>query len=350
MNEALPGLAAARTAGETAKSAAGRPAPLARRIAYAVLIGYALLMFVPFAWSLITSFKTLPDSVKLTLIPDPFTFAAYDYIFTKLDPALPRLFFNSGLIAGVVTAHERGPWVHRGLCLRAPHFPGREILFLIVLATLMIPDQLRLVPVYLILNGLGLTKGVLQYAGVILVLAISATSIFLMRQYFLSIPKEIEEAARIDGASFFTTFWRVMLPLAGPAARGRRDPPVPGHLERLLLAVHHHPGPRPVHRSGGPQLLPVSRRPGDELAAVDGDGRDGHPACPRPLPLLPALLRRGDRGQWRQGLRQRPRSPAPSRTRLPEAGDRHPRRPDATTISTRCDWWPRTWCGASPLP
>ena len=70
-----------------------------RRLAYVVLIGYALLMFVPFAWSLITSFKTLPDSVQLTFIPDPFTFAAYDYIFTKLDPALPRLFFNSGLIA-----------------------------------------------------------------------------------------------------------------------------------------------------------------------------------------------------------------------------------------------------------
>ncbi|MFL5643807.1 MAG: carbohydrate ABC transporter permease, partial [Chloroflexota bacterium] len=97
------------------------------------------------------------------------------------------------------------------------HFRGREVLFLIVLATLMIPDQLRLVPVYLILNTLGLTKGVAQYGGVILVLAISATSIFLLRQYFLSIPREIEEAARIDGAGYFTTFWRVMLPLAGPA-------------------------------------------------------------------------------------------------------------------------------------
>ena len=81
----------------------------------------------------------------------------------------------------------------------------------------MIPDQLRLVPVYLILNTFGLTKGVAQYAGVILVLAISATSIFLLRQYFQSIPREIEEAARIDGAGYFTTFWRVMLPLAGPA-------------------------------------------------------------------------------------------------------------------------------------
>ena len=96
-------------------------------------------------------------------------------------------------------------------------FPFREVLFVIVLASLMIPDQLRLVPVYLILNTFGLTKGVLQYGGVILVLAISATSIFLMRQYFMSIPREIEEAARIDGAGYFATFRQVMLPLAGPA-------------------------------------------------------------------------------------------------------------------------------------
>ncbi len=217
VNDALPGLAAARTAGETAKSAPAGRRRWPRRLAYAVLIGYALLMFVPFAWSLVTSFKTLPDSVKLTFIPDPFTLAAYDFIFNKLDPPLPRLFFNSGLIAGAVTITNVVLGSIAGYAFARLSFPGREVLFLVVLATLMIPDQLRLVPVYLILNGLGLTKGVLQYAGVILVLAISATSIFLMRQYFLSIPKEIEEAARIDGASFFTTFWRVMLPLAGPA-------------------------------------------------------------------------------------------------------------------------------------
>jgi multiple sugar transport system permease protein len=66
-------------------------------------------------------------------------------------------------------------------------------------------------------NTLGLTRGDLQYVAVITVLAISATSVFLMRQAFLSLPKELEEAARIDGASFFTTFRRVMLPLVGPA-------------------------------------------------------------------------------------------------------------------------------------
>jgi multiple sugar transport system permease protein len=188
-----------------------------RRLAYVLLIAYAIVMFIPFIWSLITSFKTLPDSVQLTFIPDPFTLQAYDYVFNELDPSLPRLFFNSGLIAIAVTTTNVVLGSIAGYAFARLRFPGREVLFLVVLATLMIPDQLRLVPVYLILNTIGLTKGVAQYGGVILVLAISATSIFLLRQYFLSIPHEIEEAARIDGASYFGTFWRVMLPLAGPA-------------------------------------------------------------------------------------------------------------------------------------
>jgi multiple sugar transport system permease protein len=213
---ALPGLTDARPAARAAAPGVGRRR-WQKRLVYVLLIGYAILMFVPFAWSLITSFKTLPDSVQLTFIPNPFTLDAYDYVFNKLDPPLPRLFFNSGVIAGAVTVSNVVLGSIAGYAFARLRFPGRELLFLVVLATLMIPDQLRLVPVYLILNTIGLTKGVAQYAGVTLVLAISATSIFLMRQYFLSIPHEIEEAARIDGAGYFTTFSRVMLPLAGPA-------------------------------------------------------------------------------------------------------------------------------------
>jgi multiple sugar transport system permease protein len=201
----------------TSPTAAGSRNPWPRRIAYVVLIGYALLMFVPFIWSVVTSFKTLPDSVRLTFIPDPFSIDAYDEVFNRLEPSLPRLFFNSGLIAGVVTVSNVVLGSIAGYAFARLRFPGREIIFLVVLATLMIPDPLRLVPVYLMLNAIGLTKGILQYAGVMLVLAISASSIFLLRQYFLSIPRELEEAARIDGAGFFKTFRSVMLPLAGPA-------------------------------------------------------------------------------------------------------------------------------------
>lgn len=188
-----------------------------RRIAYAILTAYAILMFVPFGWSVITSFKTLPDSVRLTIFPQPFTLAGWEFAFSQLTPPLPVMFLNSVIIATVVTITNLVLGSMAGYAFARLRFPGRETLFLIVLATLMIPDQLRLVPVYLLLNALGLTKGVAQYAGVMVILAIAGTSIFLLRQYFLSIPRELEEAAKLDGAGFFTTFWRVILPLAGPA-------------------------------------------------------------------------------------------------------------------------------------
>ena len=190
---------------------------LRRRIAYVFLVTYAILMMVPFAWSVVTSFKTLPDSVQLTWIPDPFTLQAWEYVFTNLDPSIFRLFFNSGGIALAITVSNLVLASLAGYAFARLRFPGRELLFLIVLATLMIPDQLRLVPVYLIMNTLGLTRGPGEYAAVVLVMAVMGTNVFLMRQYFLSIPPEIEEAARMDGAGAFTTFSRVMLPLAGPA-------------------------------------------------------------------------------------------------------------------------------------
>jgi multiple sugar transport system permease protein len=188
-----------------------------RTIAYVLMTAYALLMFVPFAWTVITSFKTRPDALRLTIIPEPVTFAGWQYAIENLDPSIVTLFTNSAILAGAVTITNLILGSIGGYAFARLRFPGREILFLVVLATLMIPDQLRLVPVYVLFNVFGLTRGIGQYVSVILVLAISATSIFLFRQYFLSIPRDLEEAARIDGAGFFTTFARVMLPLATPA-------------------------------------------------------------------------------------------------------------------------------------
>jgi multiple sugar transport system permease protein len=188
-----------------------------RTLAYAALIFYALLMFVPFVWMIITSFKTQPDSVRLTFVPDPLTFEAWQRAFTELNPSLLQLFFNSALVAGAVTVTNVVLGSMAGYAFARLRFPGREALFILVLGTMMIPDQLRLVPIYQLMNTAGLLRGPLQYVAVILVLAVAAVSVFLMRQYFLSIPRDLEEAAKIDGAGFFTTFWRVMLPLATPA-------------------------------------------------------------------------------------------------------------------------------------
>jgi len=188
-----------------------------RALGYGFLTAYALLMFVPFAWTVITSFKTQPDSVRMTFIPDPITVEGWKRAFNELNPPVMQLFLNSAIIAGTVTITNVVLGSMAGYAFARLRFPGREFLFLLVLGTLMIPDQLRMVPVYQIMQTLGLSRGDLQYGGVILILAISATSVFLLRQYFLTIPRDLEEAAKIDGAGFFTTFWRVMLPLASPA-------------------------------------------------------------------------------------------------------------------------------------
>jgi multiple sugar transport system permease protein len=190
---------------------------LRRTIAYALMLAYALLMFVPFTWTVVTSIKTRPDALNLELIPDPVSFDGWRFTLENLQPSIVTLFTNSAILAGSVTVSNLVLGSLAGYAFARLRFPGREVLFLVVLATLMIPDPLRLVPVFVLMNTFGLTQGSGQYISVFLVLAISATSIFLLRQYFLSIPHDLEEAARIDGAGFFTTFTRVMLPLATPA-------------------------------------------------------------------------------------------------------------------------------------
>jgi multiple sugar transport system permease protein len=208
-----------RPAPATLRPVGDRGARWRRGIAYALLIGYGLLMLVPFAWTVITSFKTQPDAVSLTVIPSPIVFEGWETAFTQLDPALPRLFLNSLIVAGSVTLSNVILGTMAGYAFARLRFPGREVLFVIVIGSLMIPDQLRLVPVYILLNNVVdlVNSGPTNYLSVVVVLAIQAESVFLLRQYFLTIPRDYEEAARIDGAGFFTTFARVMLPLATPA-------------------------------------------------------------------------------------------------------------------------------------
>jgi multiple sugar transport system permease protein len=207
-----------------ATDAAQSTAPIAPRegggrrvIAYVLLTAWALLMFVPFAWTVITSLKDRPEALRMTLPASP-DIEAYTYAWTSIDPSLPQMFANSIGLAAAVTASNVFLGSLAGYAFARLRFPGRDILFLVVLATLMIPDQLRVVPVYQIMNFLDFTgSSPTNYLSVFLVLAISATSIFLLRQYFLTIPVDLEEAARIDGAGYFRTFWSVILPLASPA-------------------------------------------------------------------------------------------------------------------------------------
>jgi multiple sugar transport system permease protein len=183
-----------------------------RTVLYGLLIVAALLFFTPFVYSVLTSFKTLPDSVNVTFIPHPWTSAAWKTIWTQYDFA--RYLENSAFLAVTITACQIFLGGLGGYAFARLRFPGRELLFLLVLGTLMVPDQLRFVPVFVMLTNWGL---IASFKGYILITLASATTLFFMRQYFLTIPKDFEEAAKLDGAGYFKTFWRIMLPLALPA-------------------------------------------------------------------------------------------------------------------------------------
>ena len=183
-----------------------------RLVLYVLLIAIALLFFTPFVWTVSTSFKTLPDSANFNFIPHPFTTAAWESVWNDYD--FKRYALNSLFLAVTVTVLNLFLASLGGYAFARLRFPGREVLFVLVLGTLMIPDQLRLIPVFVMLTNWHLIG---NFSGYILINLVTAVNLFFMRQYFLTIPRDFEEAAKLDGAGYFKTYWRIMLPLAGPA-------------------------------------------------------------------------------------------------------------------------------------
>jgi multiple sugar transport system permease protein len=183
-----------------------------RTVLYVLLLAISLLFFVPFIWTLTTSFKTLPDSVGVNLLPHKWVTDAWSTIWNQYDFGL--YIRNSFFLAAVVVTANIVLAGLGGYAFARLRFPGREVLFWLVLATLMVPDQLRLIPVFVMLTNWHL---IASFSGYILINLVTATNLFFMRQYFLTIPKDFEEAAKLDGAGHFKIFWKVMLPLAGPA-------------------------------------------------------------------------------------------------------------------------------------
>ena len=200
--------------GETYIPAKARSDVLRKALLYAVMLAVAALFIVPFLWDLITSFKSIPDTTAVTLIPHPWTTSAWHELWTNPTYDFPKWIENSFFLVAVIVTCNLFLSALGGYAFARLRFPGRELLFLLVLGTLMVPDQLRLLPIFVMFAHWGLADSFWSY---IMINLVSAVNLFFMRQYFLTIPKDFEEAAKLDGAGYFKTYWRVMLPLALPA-------------------------------------------------------------------------------------------------------------------------------------
>ncbi len=182
-------------------------------LVYTLLVIFALIYVYPFIVQVSTSFKTNGDAVAhpLALVPDPITTAAFERL-ARTD--FPLWFTNSVIVTLLVTVGRVFLVSLAGYALARLKFRGRNSVFTGILAVLAVPGVVLLIPRFLVLNYLGMYN---TYSALFVPLLVDAAGVFIMKQFFETIPASVEEAARIDGAGTFRTFWSIVLPMARPA-------------------------------------------------------------------------------------------------------------------------------------
>ena len=183
-------------------------------LAYLALLIGSVAMIAPFLWMISTSVKTIPEifAYPIVWIPEHIRWENYREVLELLP--FGRYLFNTAFVSLSVTVLELLTCSLAAYAFARLRFPGRDKLFLLYLATLMIPGQVTLIPNFLLMRWFDWVD---TYWALIIPQAFSAFGTFLLRQFFLSIPRELEEAARADGASYFRVYWQIILPLSGPA-------------------------------------------------------------------------------------------------------------------------------------
>ncbi len=181
---------------------------------HVVLLTVGLLFMLPFVWSISTSLKPMSDlfSVRPSLIPSEIRWENYREVF-ETAPFL-RYYANSVIVTVGRTVGQVLIASVAAFAFSQLRFPGRDVLFFILLAGLMVPDQVLIVPRFIIMRQLGWFD---TYQGLIVPLVFSSFGVFLLRQYFLGIPRDFHEAAKLEGANPFQVYWHIYLPLARPA-------------------------------------------------------------------------------------------------------------------------------------
>ena len=187
---------------------------LTKVLTYLILIGVAVSMLVPFVWMVSTSFMTELEVFQFPpkFIPDKFQWSNYKEALTILP--FGRFFLNSAIITLGAVVGQLFVCSMAAYAFSRLRFRGRDKLFALYLATIMIPAIVTMIPAFLIIHAFGWIN---TYWAMITPAMNSVWGIFLLRQFFMTLPKDLEDAARIDGAGDFTIYWRIILPLSKPA-------------------------------------------------------------------------------------------------------------------------------------
>ncbi len=175
-------------------------------LTYALALPLAILMIAPFLYMVVSALMSEPDSLRHP-VPDNFTGALVALPFGRF--LLNSLIFSLAVVAGQVLTSATAAYAFARL-----RFPGRDRLFLAYLCALMAPAIVLVIPRFLLIDAFGWVD---SYQGLISTELVSVSGIFLLRQFFRTIPRDLEDAARLEGAGEWTIFWRVIVPLARPA-------------------------------------------------------------------------------------------------------------------------------------
>ncbi len=181
---------------------------------HAILIAGSVVMLLPFVWMLSTSLKEPREIFTYPPVWIPSHIAWENYATTVSVMPFGRFYLNSFVVAASVTILQILTSSLAAFAFARLRFRGRNALFLLYLATLMVPFQVTMIPNFILVRFLGWYD---TYQALILPTAFSALSTFLLRQYFLGIPMDLDEAARMDGASSWRIWWQIIMPLSGPA-------------------------------------------------------------------------------------------------------------------------------------
>lgn len=198
-----------------AVSGSGLTSRRLRKLAlHAVLIVAGLGMVFPFVWMLLTSFKTLPQLLEdpLSFLPQPWTVDNYVQAWTSVP--FGQAYLNSIYICLLAVAGTLITASMAGYAFARIDFKGAKVLFVVFLATQMIPKQVTLIPFYLLMTRFGWVDSHLSL--IVPAMLVNPFAVFLMRQFVLTLPKELEEAARVDGCGRWRMFWRIVLPNLRP--------------------------------------------------------------------------------------------------------------------------------------